>query len=515
MNYDYFKKRFEALKGIFIYGQKLGLETSPDNLVTDFLSLGFHLSLSDGKISEKQLATINDCLNTAISKDDIPSIQFDCENFLKCPMMSMTLTITMDKLLNETLTKTMLDVIVDFGYLVMCAEKEIEPLEEAYFNQYLEMSIVELGKHLPYKLEKPLPLSTLLCDNPELNPYKTKHIDNVTKEKIIYELSLQEIPTIPVFEYEEFGHPFYVALYPSNSIQGSAAIVSGKTLHLINLCNIRTEETVIDSYNDAQGVKDSLIAGVAGGAMLGSIVASVSQNHTIIREISCTLCDSTQNHKFKILFSKNEKFIGDEWMKAYAGARDFSDRLGNALNSLTNLEGMRNTSYSKYGREFELLSLNTLAVLGREPDDKLVDDNIKSAQQTTKNAMKNYEEKIEKEKRFRDYWKEHAEERLELKKELDSLYEKIKTLDKEKVGDDEIKAQTIKKRIEEMKKELLSFGLFKIKEKKILTSEISALENELNAINGKIQKTAKEKENAINGLKSRISYIEKELTRER
>lgn len=147
-------------------------------------------------------------------------------------------------------------------------------------------------------------------------------------------------------------------------------------------------------------------------------------------------------------------------------------------------------------------------------------------------------EKAEAEKRRREYWAEHAEEKAALEAEKESLQEQVDALGSEYKrkqnalnkelnnvpGYDEIKSMT--DRITKLTAEKNSLGLFKGKQKKELQAQIdqltidkqnriSKMESDKKAIQSQIDQLKTEHEKKLAPLKSRIDQIKTELTKDR
>ena len=124
-------------------------------------------------------------------------------------------------------------------------------------------------------------------------------------------------------------------------------------------------------------------------------------------------------------------------------------------------------------------------------------------------------EQERKKKAYEEYWEEHADERIQLEDEKDSLISKIAVIHKQmKENDDYKKIKAIQDRIEAAKKEIETLSIFKIKEKHRLNQLILDLNDEKN-------NSEKEVENKYNYQKqlsviqNRISEIEKILKMDR
>lgn len=147
-------------------------------------------------------------------------------------------------------------------------------------------------------------------------------------------------------------------------------------------------------------------------------------------------------------------------------------------------------------------------------------------------------EKEEAQKRFNDYWAEHAEQKVSLEAEKKDIFSQISALnasydDQVAVFRKEIAAipgkteiDNIEERIKKLSEEQSALGLFKGKEKKALQEQIDQAISEKQAIQDRMDAVKKEIETKITSLKAefqkkvkpllnRVNTIYNELTKER
>ncbi|MBQ3498961.1 MAG: hypothetical protein IJA87_07535 [Clostridia bacterium] len=373
MNYIYLVEKVRSFKEI---SQKIGRFVGIDekSFINDMKELGCHIIASDScyVTSEKQRSVINECLGVSVTASDVYQCKSSNSEYKETYPKSFVGFLTFDAMTkNNSLTQTLADFMAEFAYCIMCADDKFSAVQEAYWNNLIEHYINDgnlVLKH--YKLVKPMPTIIALCENPQRDPFKRRYLYDVNEQTIANELAAHKIPATPVYKYRSFGNPFYVALYPSNSIQGNIAIVAGKNLYILNLFEMDIGECTISAYNDMEGIHKSIAGGIVGGPAWGAFLAAVSQNHTIIEELSCTITDKANNEKIKIVFSKNEKFNGNEWDKTFNGAKGFTDSYLNVINKVTNIETARKLSYKSYGYENDTLTRNWLKKQGLSPDGK-------------------------------------------------------------------------------------------------------------------------------------------------
>lgn len=164
--------------------------------------------------------------------------------------------------------------------------------------------------------------------------------------------------------------------------------------------------------------------------------------------------------------------------------------------------------------------------------------NIVSGRVSSLERQQKAREKAEAEKRRKEYWAEHAEEKAALEAEKESLLEQVDALGSEYKrkqnslqkelssvpGYDEIKSMT--DRISKLTAEKDSLGLFKGKQKKELQAQIDQLtidkqnriakmESDKKAIQSQIDQLTTEHEKKLAPLKKRIDQIKTELTKDR
>ena len=131
-------------------------------------------------------------------------------------------------------------------------------------------------------------------------------------------------------------------------------------------------------------------------------------------------------------------------------------------------------------------------------------------------ASKEQKAKEAAQKRFDDYWVEHADEKAALETERATLEEQITTLRVEISNiPGNAEKENIQERINALTVEMNSLGLFKGKEKKAIQEKIDAANLELKNVVNQIDAATKEIEKKIDLIKQRITEINTELTKER
>lgn len=126
------------------------------------------------------------------------------------------------------------------------------------------------------------------------------------------------------------------------------------------------------------------------------------------------------------------------------------------------------------------------------------------------------QKKAEADKRFKEYWESHQEEKERLESEKKELLENIKALELKLKDIPQLAEQSsLQKEINDLAAKKKALGLFKGKEKKEIQANIDTLGGKLKQVAEAVnsQTTAIKKE--INPLKSRINAIDEELTKER
>ena len=119
-------------------------------------------------------------------------------------------------------------------------------------------------------------------------------------------------------------------------------------------------------------------------------------------------------------------------------------------------------------------------------------------------------------KRFNDYWAEHADDKIALETEKRELEAQIVELrDKIKKIPGTAEKANIQQRIEELTAEKNSLGLFKGKEKKALQEKIDTANLGLKKVSDRIDAVKQEIEKKIEPLQRRINAINTELTKAR
>ena len=119
-------------------------------------------------------------------------------------------------------------------------------------------------------------------------------------------------------------------------------------------------------------------------------------------------------------------------------------------------------------------------------------------------------------KRFNDYWAEHADDKIALEAERRELESQVSEL-RAKINNIPGTAEkaNIQQRIEELTAEKNSLGLFKGKEKKALQEKIDTANLGLKKVSDRIDAVKQEIEKKIEPLQRRINAINTELTKAR
>lgn len=152
-----------------------------------------------------------------------------------------------------------------------------------------------------------------------------------------------------------------------------------------------------------------------------------------------------------------------------------------------------------------------------------------SAKEVRHNLIRSYEAKIKaikeaKEKKIKEetkkrvdkYWSEHADEKVALETERDSLQEQISLLQTEISNiPGSVEKLSIQRRINTLSEEKDSLGIFKGKEKKIIQEKIEEANQELKNIVDRMESDKREIEKKIEPLQNRVNEINTELTKER
>lgn len=160
-------------------------------------------------------------------------------------------------------------------------------------------------------------------------------------------------------------------------------------------------------------------------------------------------------------------------------------------------------------------TLNDSAVTVRNSNKRSLEDKANKAIKICK-EKELAEKKAAAEKRFKEYWENHADKKSRLEQDRLALEEKIDSLNSEIsriAGKDEQEA--LRKQISVLTQQKNSLGLFKGKEKKEIQGKIDSLEQSLKQITERIESEKSKIEKEISPLKNRLSQINTELTRER
>lgn len=139
------------------------------------------------------------------------------------------------------------------------------------------------------------------------------------------------------------------------------------------------------------------------------------------------------------------------------------------------------------------------------------EDKIRAIKETVERKKKEAAQK-----RFNDYWTEHADEKVELEAERACLNEQISALKAEISNIPGATEKTnIQQRIDALTAEKNSLSFFKGKEKKAVQEKIDAANMEMQKVSDRMDAAKKEIEKKIEPLQKRIDAINTELTKAR
>lgn len=145
-----------------------------------------------------------------------------------------------------------------------------------------------------------------MTNDPSLFDYRA--IVCTTKSQVDAELRKREIPTTPLVTIRDFGHPYYVALYPSNGYNTIFAIQNGTTLHILSACDLELLGGHSDFGTDASALRDTLLATAIGGTWLGSFVGHTSGPvKSVIHNLDFSWREKRTGKIINIVGGRNEK----------------------------------------------------------------------------------------------------------------------------------------------------------------------------------------------------------------
>lgn len=160
---------------------------------------------------------------------------------------------------------------------------------------------------------------------------------------------------------------------------------------------------------------------------------------------------------------------------------------------------------------FENVSLNENAVASRRQKISQYETKIKEIK-----AEKERIAREEAQKRFDEYWAEHAEEKASLETEQKDLNSKIAAFNKEiEVIPGKAEIDNVDERIKKLTEEKSALGLFNGKKKKALQEQIDQANTEKKRIQDRMDAAKKEIEAKISPLQDRVNTISNELTKAR
>ena len=328
-------------------------------------------------------------------------------------------------------------------------------------------------------------------------------------------LEVNEIPKAPICTYNYCNKN--LKLYSRNKIDGSFAVEVDGIIYVINTFSSGIRETVIDYRTDASQLDKAIMAGIAGGSLLGYLATQTAQVYNTINNGFTLYNTKTGQDIVRISFGDDYRIRSSQFDEVFSAMSKFLNAFGSCLRD-------DYTADEKATATYIITSLDQIRAKIESKRKRLAEK-----ERTERDAVQ---------KRFDEYWTLHSEEKTRLQSEKAEIREKIQSmqsslhnqifylnnqLDKNPlVGE----LSRIEERIAMLTVAKSSLGLFKGKQKKEIQGQIDQaniekngvqwkIDSERRVIDGRITTLQNQTANSIRELESRINAIDEELTKAR
>ena len=194
-------------------------------------------------------------------------------------------------------------------------QKETEEKRNAEHDsliQSINEGIEQLGRHID-ELGKSLETGDYYVYQKNAKRLVTKRDENKSRLQSLFAvrnyvaynnlvLDINEISKTPIYVYNECGNT--VKLYNRNGVDATFAVEVNGVVYAVNPCKYDFKEIVTRAGTDASQVDKAIMAGIAGGPLLGFLATSFAQTYNTI-DISCSFVHKKTGRTVKIVFGDN------------------------------------------------------------------------------------------------------------------------------------------------------------------------------------------------------------------
>lgn len=261
--------------------------------------------------------------------------------------------------------------------------------------------------------------------------------------------------------------------------------IGGNLADLINSALVAAWNSVLSDYHGDEGKPSDW-----------DLKQFLESGDIIIRvlKVAAAIEDSTSD---KILYYKNLIIISEAVRDCQSWEKEF-------------------TSYGSYWAKSKALTNEAKAARNVEINNFKAELQKLKAQLQREEAQKALEEEEERQAVIKQYWEDHADEKAELDAESQSLVQQIVALNT-KIENVPGLAEivNIQERISKLETDKGALGIFKVKERKSIQSQIDTANAELTYTQGRCNNAIEEIRQKIAPLKKRKEEIEAEFTKDR
>lgn len=217
-------------------------------------------------------------------------------------------------------------------------QKEIEEkrnAEEAALRASIQESFDRIDKHLA-DLKGSLETGDFFAYQKDVKRLVKKREENkarlqsllAVRNLTVYNnlvLETNEINKTPIYVYNECGKT--IKLYNRNGVDATFAVEVDGVVHAINPVKFEFKEDVTRAGTDASQLDKAIMAGIAGGPLLGFLATSFAQTYNTI-DISCSFVHKVTGQTVRIVFGDNSKVHSSNFQGIMNQIKQFYSLIG-------------------------------------------------------------------------------------------------------------------------------------------------------------------------------------------
>lgn len=195
--------------------------------------------------------------------------------------------------------------------------------------------IEQLGKHID-ELGKSLENGEFFAYQKDVKRLVTKREDNKARLQSLLAarnlaayndlvLETNEINKTPIYVYNECGR--IIKLYNRNGVDATFAVEVDGVVHAVNPGKFEFKEEVTRAGTDASQLDKAIMAGIAGGPLLGFLATSFAQTYNTI-DVSCSFVHKVTGQAVRIVFGDNTKVHSSKFQGIMNQIKQFYSLIG-------------------------------------------------------------------------------------------------------------------------------------------------------------------------------------------